>query len=135
MFEGRVGEYRLRRQKGGVGYFGQVRVRVAAAEGSGAAVVWRVDEDDTSSLQPGPDREFVDAALAGAADGLDLVSRCGPEPAGVVVEVVHAQFDPTDLEESAVRAAAALAVSAAFGVADRVELRFDAGWTVGLGNA
>lgn len=30
-----------------------------------------VGPDDTSSLQPGPDREFVDAAVAGATDGLD----------------------------------------------------------------
>ncbi|WP_447006766.1 hypothetical protein ACRAKI_09990 [Saccharothrix isguenensis] len=51
--------------------------------------------------------------------------------------MVHARLDMTDIEESAVRAAAALAVAEAFGVADRVELGFDAGWTVGVepGNA
>ncbi|WP_440899895.1 hypothetical protein, partial [Actinosynnema sp.] len=71
---GRVGEHRVRRQRAGVGYFGQVRVRVVdgALEG---AVVWAVDPEDRSSLQPGSDREFVDAAVAGAWDGLGAGDR------------------------------------------------------------
>ncbi|MCC8245504.1 hypothetical protein [Saccharothrix luteola] len=128
MPDDRTGEYRLRRQHAGVGYFGQVRVRLTTA--SDDRVAWVVDPDDTSSLQPGPDGEFVDAAVAGAADGLDLVSRCGADTTGVAVEVVHAQLDLTDIEVSAVRAAAALAVADAFGVADRLHLVYREGWTV-----
>ncbi|GAA2683841.1 MULTISPECIES: hypothetical protein [Actinosynnema] len=124
------GEYRLRRQKGGIGYFGQVRVRVVA--GDPVRVVWAVDPGDRSSLQPGSDREFTDAAVVGARDGLDLVARCGVELSGHVVEVVHAQLDLTDVEVSAVRAASAMAVAEAFGVGDRVELGFDGGWAVRL---
>ncbi|ACU38368.1 hypothetical protein KCV87_33100 [Actinosynnema pretiosum subsp. pretiosum] len=120
----RVGEYRLKRQRAGVGYFGQVRVRVVDGAPEGA-VVWAVDPGDRSSLQPGLDQEFVDAAVAGAWDGLGVVGRSGG-----VVEVLHVQVDLTDIEVSAVRAAAAMAVVEAFGVGDRVELVFDGGWGV-----
>lgn len=130
MPDDRTGEYRLRRQHAGVGYFGQVRVRLTTADEDRSPVTWVVDPDDTSSLQPGPDREFVDAAVAGAGDGLDLVTRCGVDPAGVAVEVVHVQLDLTDIEVSAVRAAAALAVADAFGVADRLRPVFRHGWAV-----
>jgi hypothetical protein len=130
MPDDRTGEYRLRRQHAGVGYFGQVRVRLTTAGEDRSPVTWVVDPDDTSSLQPGPDREFVDAALAGATDGLDLVTSCGADTTGVAVEVVHAQLDLTDIETSAVRAAAALAVADAFGVADQLQPVYHQGWTV-----
>ncbi|GAA3852405.1 hypothetical protein GCM10022243_17580 [Saccharothrix violaceirubra] len=130
MPDDRIGEYRLRRRHAGVGYFGQVRVRLTAVGEGTSPVTWEVDPDDGSSLQPGPDREFVDAAVAGAGDGLDLVTGCGVDPAGAAVEVVHAQLDLTDIEVSAVRTAAALAVADAFGVADRLRPVFRQGWTV-----
>lgn len=129
MFDGRTGEFLLKRQKAGVGYFGQVRVRVVAGA---EPVVWQVDPADSSSLQPGADDEFVAAALAGAADGLRLVAEAGVDVAGWSVEVVHVQLDFTDVEETAVRAAAALAVAEAFGVGERMELGFDGGWVVRL---
>jgi hypothetical protein len=129
MFDGRTGEYRLRRQKAGVGYFGQVRVRLVAPTDP-PPVRWRVAADDRTSLQPEHDSQFVDAALAGAAHGLMLVAQSGVDPTGYAVEVVHVQFDLIDIEESAVRAAAAFAVANAFGVAGHMELDFDGGWTV-----
>ncbi len=126
----RFGEYRLRRQHAGVGYFGQVRIRLVTAGEGTSPVTWQVAPDDASSLQPGPDREFVDAALAGAADGVALASRCGADPTGVAVEVVHAQLDLTDIDVSAVRTAATLAVAEAFGVADGLRPAFYDGWSV-----
>jgi len=78
------------------------------------------------------DAEFVAAALAGAADGLALAGACGVDRAGVRVEITHVQLDYTDLHQSAVRAAAALAVAEAFGLADRVGLAFADGFTVSL---
>ncbi|GHF46726.1 hypothetical protein FHX82_001546 [Amycolatopsis bartoniae] len=119
----RTGEFKLQRQKGGVGYFGQVRVRVVPGE---ADVVWAVPPEDRTSLQPRHDAEFVEAAVAGAREGVELVRSLGVDVARV--EVVHAQLNVTDIEESAVRAAAALAVGEAFGVADRLVLTFDGGW-------
>jgi hypothetical protein len=129
MLDGSTGEYRLRRQRAGVGYFGQVRVRLVTPAGP-PLVRWVVAADDPTSLQPEHDSQFVDAALAGAAQGLVLVAQCGVDPTGYTVEVVHVQFDLIDIEESAVRAAAAFAVANAFGVADHMRLGFDGGWTV-----
>ncbi|ANZ34728.1 hypothetical protein BBK82_00175 [Lentzea guizhouensis] len=131
MSDGRTGEFKLKRQKAGVGYFGQVRVRLAAGA---APVSWQGDPADTSSLQPGvaDDDEFIAAALAGAADGLRLLAEAGVDVAGQTAQVVHVQLNYTDIEVSAVRAAAALAVAEAFGVPDRLELGFDDGWTVTL---
>jgi hypothetical protein len=131
MSDSRTGEFKLKRQKAGVGYFGQVRVRVAEGTDS---VSWQADPADTSSLQPGvsDDDEFITAALAGAGDGLHLVAGAGVDVTGWAVEVVHVQLNYTDIEASAVRAAAALAVAAAFGVEERMELDFDSGWVVRL---
>ncbi|SFJ02297.1 hypothetical protein SAMN05421835_102535 [Amycolatopsis sacchari] len=122
----RTGEFRLQRQKGGVGYFGQVRVRVVPGP---ADVVWTAPPEDRTSLQPREDAEFVEAALAGARDGVELVRSLGVD-VGERVEVVHAQLDLKDIEESAVRAAAALAVGEAYGVGDRLVLDFRDGWFV-----
>ncbi|SDG21114.1 hypothetical protein SAMN05216553_106196 [Lentzea fradiae] len=127
MFDGRTGEFVLKRQKGGVGYFGQVRVRVVAGV---EPVVWQVDPADSSSLQPGTDHELVAAALAGVADGLRLVAEAGVDVTGWSAEVVHVQLNFTDIEESAVRAAGALAVGDAFEVG--MEPVFDGGWTARL---
>ncbi len=120
-------EFTIKQQKAGVGYFGQVRVRLVDGPG---LVTWQADPLDHSSLQPGSsdDDEFIAAALAGAADGQRLAGEAGADNAGWSIEVVHVQVNHTDIEQSAVRAAAALAVASAFGVGERTELSFDGGW-------
>ncbi|WP_133116311.1 hypothetical protein [Amycolatopsis antarctica] len=125
------GEFTLQRQKNGRGYYGNVTVRVRSGAGSGEPpVVWSVPEDDRTSIQPRTDAEYVDAAIAGAGDGMELARDCGREVDGLLVEIVHAQVQLTDIEESAMRAAAAMAVTGALGLRDEVELGFDAGWVV-----
>lgn len=93
---------------------------------------WHVDPNDTSSHQPHRDRDLIDAALAGAGSGLELVTRCGVDTAPYRVDVVHVQFDLMDIEASAVRAAAILAVADAFEMSDHLRLDFADGWTVEL---
>lgn len=56
--------------------------------------------------------------------------RAATPPCRGRVEIVYARLQLTDIEESAVRAAAVLAVGQAFDVADRLELTFDDSWTV-----
>lgn len=131
----RRGEYKLQRQHAGVGYFGQVKVGAASSsEASGSTVEWAVPADDRTSVQPRSDSEFVAAAVAGARLGIELVAglgaELGEEVRGCRIDVLHVQVNLIDIEESAVRAAAALAVADAFEVVDRFELRFDGGWQV-----
>ncbi|QFU91163.1 hypothetical protein [Amycolatopsis sp. YIM 10] len=123
-----VGEFRLQRQKNGRGYFGHVKVRVTPAATS--SVTWAIPDGDPASLQTRADAEFVEAALAGVRDGLDLVRELGTTVDGHAVEVVQALAYLTDLDESAVHAAGVLAVAEAFDAQDRLTLTFDDGWHV-----
>ncbi|WP_116045710.1 hypothetical protein [Amycolatopsis palatopharyngis] len=128
--ESLVGEFKLQRQKNGIGYFGAVKVEVSRAASEEDVVVWSVPNDDRTSIQPTMDSEFVDAAVAGVKQGRDIVRNLGVDVSDYRIAIVHSQLNLTDIEETAVRAAGALAVATAFGVEDRVELRFDAGWHV-----
>ncbi|MFI9402051.1 hypothetical protein [Nocardia sp. NPDC052316] len=123
------GHYRLRRQHGGIGYFGQVTVAVGVTTKTvRPRVVWAVDPADTSSIQPRFDAELVDAALCGAEDGLDLLARIGVDVSNLVVHVTHVQLYLTDIEETAVRTAAALAVAGSQAPARRFSAEYDGGW-------
>ncbi|WP_167768733.1 hypothetical protein [Nocardia sp. CS682] len=123
------GHYRLQRQKGGVGYFGQVTVAVGrATKPARSQAVWAVDPADTSSIQPRFDRELVDAALRGAEDGLGLLSRIGVDVSNLVVHVTHVQLNFTDIEQTAVRTAAALAVAGSHAPSGRFAAEYDGGW-------
>ncbi|WP_107657200.1 hypothetical protein [Nocardia suismassiliense] len=123
------GHYRLKRQKGGIGYFGEVTVAVGAAtKPIRNQAVWAVDPADTSSIQPRLDPELVDAALRGAEDGLGLLSRIGVDVSNLVVHITHVQLDLTDIEETAVRTAAALAVAGSHAPPGRFSAEYDGGW-------
>lgn len=126
-----AGEFTLGRQRGGTCYFGHARVRLVP----GSSHRWAVDPDDRTSLQPRSDPDLVEAAVSGAADGVALMRECGVSVEGWCVEIVHAQVDLVDIEASAVRAAAAMAVAEAFGAGERVALGFDSGWFVLLNQA
>ncbi|WP_249645529.1 hypothetical protein [Nocardia sputi] len=123
----RIGEYTLQRQKGGICYFGHARVQLVAGDQD---VIWSVPPDDHTSLQPRHDAELIEAVLAGAQAGLEFVRSLAPASCQGRVEIVHARLQLTDIEKSAVHAAAALAVGQAFDVADRLELAFEDGWIV-----
>ncbi|MBN6041196.1 hypothetical protein [Amycolatopsis sp. 195334CR] len=123
-----TGEFRLQRQKNGRGYFGHVKVRTVPA--TTPSVSWAIPAGDQASLQAKADAEFVEAALAGVRDGLDLLRDLGTDVDGHAVEIVEALAYLTDLDESAVRAAGTLAVADAFGARDRFDLTFDSGWRV-----
>lgn len=123
--DGSLGIFRLMRQAS-LGYFGQVKVRLAGRGVDGPRVVWRVDRQDRGSVQPGEaDRVFVDAAVEGAGVGLALVARCGVETAPYAVELVRVWYSAVDIEVASVRAAAAMAVADAFGVIEWMGLSFD----------
>ncbi|MFE0027553.1 hypothetical protein [Amycolatopsis sp. NPDC059021] len=120
-----VGEHRLRRQQGGRGYFGHAKVRLVRREAGSPAVVWAVPADDRASVQPGTDAEFVDAAIAGAEDGLRLLAD--PDRA---VRLEQVLMNLADIDATATRAAATLAVLNAAGADDRYVSTFDGGWQV-----
>lgn len=125
--EGATGFFRVYRQQLHLGYFGQVAVRLEGRGVDGSRTAWRDDGHDVYCLQPGSGEfeVFVDAALEGAGDGLDLASRCGVETAPYCVGILHVPYRAVDSEVTSVRAAAALAVAEAFGVIDRMGLSFD----------
>lgn len=128
----RTGAFKLQHQKRGIGYFGQVRVELRTASGDEepGTVRWAVDPADRTSIQLRSDAEFVRAAERGVADGLVAAADAGADTTGLVADVVHVQVNLIDIEESAVAAAAGMAVAIAAGVEGRVELTFDEGWQV-----
>ena len=125
------GRYRLKRQKNGVGNFGQVAVEAITSDGSHPPeVVWAVRPDDRYSVQPGVEQEFVDAAQDGVREGLRLAAAEGIDTGGLTVSIIEAELNMADIATSAVRAAGVLAVLDALGIADRFELGYADGWTV-----
>ncbi|KOX13605.1 hypothetical protein [Nocardiopsis sp. NRRL B-16309] len=125
------GEYTLRRQRNGSGYFGHVRVELRPGGTAGPpSVAWAVPAEDRASIGPREDAEFVAAAITGARDGVRLARALGATVDGWAVDIVRARLSLTDIEESAVRTAAAMAVGAAFGVRHRLHVRFESGWYV-----
>jgi hypothetical protein len=122
-----MGEYRLFRQSGG--HTGFAHVRVEVVEGTGRDTVeWAVDPADPGSAQPDRHAAEVDAALAGAADGLAALAALGIDTAGRTVRVTWLGVNLVDTEPTAVRAAACAATADAFGAVDRFEIVFDDGW-------
>lgn len=126
MGDQRFGEFWVMRQSEGRGQFGQAAVRVVDRD-SGPVVRWAVDPGDRGSVQPRTYPECVRAAADGAATGLALVAECGVPVDGLGVDIVEARIKEMDIVEPAVAAAAALAVTDAFGLLDRMGLgpRYD----------
>ncbi|NYJ33904.1 hypothetical protein [Nocardiopsis aegyptia] len=85
---------------------------------------------DRGSIQPRYDAEFVAAAITGARAGVELARELGAGVDGWAVDIVRARLSLADIEESAVRTAAAMAAGTAMGVRDRMCVRFGSGWYV-----
>jgi hypothetical protein len=125
----KVGAYRLLRQIGGHGAFGEVHVVVGPAPtGAESTVIWAVDEANMSSVQPDTDPLDASAAMDGAAHGLMLAESLGASAKDQVVRVTHVGINVADTEPSALRAAAAAAVIRAFGLEDRCQLIYENEW-------
>lgn len=128
-----VGEFTVQRQRDARGHFGHARVEVTCPAAGTVPVLWSVPAGDPNSLQPKQDDELIEAAFAGVRRGLELVREVGGEASwDCTVEIVGAWMRLGDINASAVRAAAAMAVADAFGAGDRLRLEFDSGWRVVL---
>jgi hypothetical protein len=124
-----IGEYRLRRQAGGRGYFAQVRVEAEESGDRGPAqVLWSVDPADQTSAQSESDPQEAEAAVDGATDVLAALPAVGVDTHGWTVHIRHLGLNLVDNDVSAVRAAAGAATAAAFDAADRFDVVFDDGW-------
>ncbi|MEV0675423.1 hypothetical protein AB0I60_02755 [Actinosynnema sp. NPDC050436] len=126
---GSRGRYRLWRQDMGVVAFASVELAIEDLVAGPSQVRWSVERGDRSSAQPENDPVEVEAASRGVREVIDRLGRNRAElVGGLVVGVTKLEINLADTEPTAVQAAAAAATADLFGVLDRVEVVYEAGW-------